>query len=159
LNGHLHGLVGSANLLQQIHDYSPGISPNGLFWLVSAPRDAVQIDLGSGTASVQMTDVPVFDAHDLANALTGGQGLANPLIPPFAAVPATVSFDIQWSNVLEQAKVTNDIEAFTGQFWKTGATINWSSNETGFSFVSEAPDPSRNIYSVIGHERNGVFFH
>jgi len=153
------GPVGSANLPQQIHDYSPGISSNGLFWLVSAPHDAVQIDLGSGTASVQMTDVPVLDAHDIANALTGGKGLTNPPIPPIPAVPATVSFDIEWSNVLERAKVTNDMEAFTGQFLKTEATIRWSSNEAEFSFVSEAPDPDRNIYSVIGQIRNGVFFH
>jgi len=62
------GPVGSANLLQQIHDYSPGISANGLFWLISAPHDAVQVRLGSGTASVQMIDVPVLDAHDIANA-------------------------------------------------------------------------------------------
>jgi hypothetical protein len=77
-------------------------------------------------------------------------------------VDATVSFDIEWSNVLEQAKVTNDMQRFTGQFWKTGATINWSSQNldgSGFSFHSEAPDPSRNVYSVIGHEHNGVFFH
>jgi len=26
-------------------------------------------------------------------------------------------------------------------------------------FVSEAPNPARNVYSVIGHERNGIFFH
>jgi hypothetical protein len=74
-------------------------------------------------------------------------------------VPATVSFDIEWSNVLEQAKVTNEDQGFTGQFWKTGATIKWSSNQAGFSFDSEAPDPARNIYSVIGHIHNGVFFH
>lgn len=154
-----NGPVGSNKLLQQIHDYSPGISPNGLFWLVSAPHDAVQVRLGSGTASVQMTDVPVLDAHDIANALTGGAGLANPPIPPIAAVPATVSFDIEWSNVLEQAKVTNEAQGFTGQFWKTGATIKWSSNQEGFSFDSEAPDPARNIYSVIGHTHSGVFFH
>ena len=64
-------------------------------------------------------------------------------------MPATVSFDIQWSNVLEEAKVTNDTEAFTGQFGKTGATISWSSNEAGFSFVSEAPDPARNYVYVV----------
>ncbi len=153
------GPVGSANLLQQIHDYSPGIPPSGLFWLVSAPHDAVQVHLGSGTASVRMTDVPVLDAHDIANALRGGIGLPNPPIPPIAAVPATVSFDIEWSNVLEQAKVTNAMQGFTGQFWKTGATIKWSSNQAGFSFDSEAPDPKRNIYSVIGQEHSGVFFH
>src|ERR1700745_3615530 len=150
------GPVGSAMLSQQIHDYSPGISANGLFWLVSAPHDAVQVRLGSGTASVQMTDVPVLDAHDIANALTGGQGSAN---PPIAAVPATVSFNIEWSNVLEQAKVTNEMQAFTGQFWKTGATIKWSSNQAGFSFDSEAPNAARNVYSVSGHEHNGVCFH
>ena len=82
-----NGPVGLAN---QIHDYSPGIPPSGLFWLVSAPHDAVQVHLGSGTASVQMTDVPVLDAHDIKNALTGGP-----------TVPATVSFDIEWSNVPE----------------------------------------------------------
>jgi len=153
------GPVGSHNLLQQIHDYSPGISANGLFWLISAPHDAVQVRLGSGTASVQMTDVPVLDAHDIANSLTGGKGLANPPIPPIAAVPATVSFEIEWSNVLDQAKVTNEMQGFTGQFWKTGATIKWSSNQAGFSFDSEAPNPTRNVYSVIGHEHSGVFFH
>jgi hypothetical protein len=153
------GPVGSANLPQQIHDYSPGIPPSGLFWLVSAPKDAVQIDLDLGTASVQMTDVPVLDAHDIANSLNGGQGLANPPIPPIAPVPATVSFEIAWSNVVEQAKIANANEMFAGQFLKTGATIKWSANQAGFSFDSEAPDPTRNIYSVIGHERNGVFFH
>ncbi|HLY61589.1 MAG TPA: hypothetical protein VKV95_12650, partial [Terriglobia bacterium] len=94
------GPVGSTSLLQQVHDYSPGISANGLFWLIPAPHDAVQVNLGSGTASVRMTDVPVLDAHDIANALTGGLGLASPPIPPIAAVPATVSFDIEWSSVL-----------------------------------------------------------
>jgi hypothetical protein len=106
-----------------------------------------------------MTDVPVMDAHDLANALTGGKGFVNPPIAPFAPVPATVSFDIEWNGVMERAIVTNDDEDFTGQYVRTGATIQWSSNEAGFQFTSEAPNPARNLYSVVGHERNGVFFH
>ena len=100
-----------------------------------------------------------MDAHDLANALTGGLGFSNPPIPPIAAVPATVSFDIEWRGLIEQAIVTNENEDFTGQFIQTGATIQWSSSQSGFQFVSEAPNPARNVYSVIGHERNGVFFH
>ena len=106
-----------------------------------------------------MTDVPVMDAHDLANALTGGKGFANPPIPPVAPVPATVSFDIEWNGVIERAIVTNEDEDFTGQYVRTGATIQWSSNEAGFQFISEAPNPARNLYSLVGHERNGVFFH
>lgn len=146
-------------MTQQIHDYNPGIAPNGLFWVISAPRDVVQVDPGSGSASLRMTNVPVMDAHDLANALTGGHGFPNPPIPPIPAVPATVSFDIEWSAVIERAIVTNEDEDFTGQYVRTGATIAWSSNQAGFQFVSEPPNPARNVYSVVGHERNGVFFH
>ncbi|SRR5712691_5145319 len=153
------GPVGSANLPQQIHDYSPGISPNGLFWLVTAPRDAVQIDLDSGTASVHLANIPITDAHDLANSLTNGNGLANPPIPPIAPVPATVSFDIEWGNAIVRQKVTNVVQDFEGQFIETGATISWSAAQAGFNFVSEPPNPARSVYSVIGRERNGVFFH
>src|SRR5712691_1368230 len=143
------GPVGSANLTQQIHDYSPGISSNGLFWLVTAPRDAVQIDLDSGTASVHLANIPIMDAHDLANSLTNGNGLTNPPIPPIAPVPATVSFDIEWSNMIARAKIANEAEDFEGQFIETGATISWSAAQTGFNFVSESPNPARSVYSVI----------
>ena len=153
------GPVGSANLAQQIHDYSPGINPNGLFWVISVPTDVVEVDPGAGTASVHMANVPVMDAHDLANALTGGKGLASPPIPPIAPVQATVSFDIEWGGVIERAIITNENEDFTGEYVRTGATIEWSSSEAGFAFTSEPANPARNIYSVVGHERNGVFFH
>ena len=153
------GPVGSANVTQQIHDYSPGIAPNGLFWVISAQRDAVEIELDSGRASLQMSDVPVIDAHDLANSLTNGHGLLNPPIPPIPPVPGSVSFDIEWSGVIAREKVTNQAQDFTGQFLETTATIDWSATTGGFHFDSEEPNPARNFYSVLGHERNGIFFH
>jgi hypothetical protein len=154
------GPVGSANLPQQIHDYNPGIATNGLFWVISAPSDVVQIDIDAAAASLRMRDVPVIDFHDIANSLTGGKGFQSMGIPPIAPVAATVSFDIEWSGAIERAVVTNEDEDFTGQYVRTGATIQWSSNQSGFQFVSEQPpNPTRNLYSVIGHERNGVFFH
>jgi len=153
------GPVGQANLTQQIHDYSPGIGPKGLFWIIPVSQDSVMIDLDNARASLRLSDVPVMDAHDLANALTGGKGLANPPIPPIAPVPATVSFDIEWSGALAEAKIVNEAENFRGEYVETGVTINWSAHQAGFDFVSEAPNPSRNIYSVLGHEQNGFFFH
>ena len=75
------------------------------------------------------------------------------------SVPATVSFDIEWSGVIAREKVTNETQDFTGQFVETVATIKWSASQAGFLFVSEEPNPARNFYSVIGHERNGRFFH
>jgi hypothetical protein len=129
-----------------------------LFWTVAVPPESVEIDLDDATASLRVTDVAVTDAHDVANALTNGKGLTNPPIPPIAPVPATVSFAVQWSGVVSQAKVTNLASHFTGEFIETIATIKWSASQASFHFVSEDPNPARNFYSVIGHERNGVFF-
>ena len=130
-----------------------------MFWTIAIPPDSVAIDLDNATASWRLADVAVMDAHDLANALTNGKGLTNPPIPPIAPVPATVSFAVQWSGVVSRAKVTNPASHFTGEFIETGATIKWSASQDGFDFESEDPNPARNFYSVIGHERNGVFFH
>ena len=119
----------------------------------------MKIDLDDGVASLRLVDVPVTDAHDLLNNLTNGHGFPSMGVPPVAPVPATVSFDIEWSGILETAKVVNVMQNFRGQFVKTGATIDWSAQSAGFAFQSEVPNPARNLYSIIAHEQNGVFFH
>jgi len=116
----------------------------------------MEIDFDEGVASLRLRDVPVTDAHDLLNNLTNGQGFPSQGVPPIAPVPATVSFDIEWSGITDSAKV---MQNFRGQFVKTGATIDWSAESANFAFQSESPNPARNLYSVIGHEQNGVFFH
>jgi len=81
-------------------------------------------------------------------------------IPPIAPVPATVSFDIEWSGIIDSAKFLNEMQTYRANFVRTGATIEWSAeSQGGFAFQSEAPDPARNRYSIIGHEQNGAFFH
>ena len=74
-------------------------------------------------------------------------------------MPATVSFDIEWSGITDREKVVNAMQNFRGQFVKTGATIDWSTESANFAFQSESPKPDRNLYALIGHEQNGVFFH
>jgi len=119
----------------------------------------MEINLGEGMASLRLRDVPVMDAHDLYNNLTNGHGFPPLGIPPVAPVPATVSFDIEWSGIIDSAKVVNVMQNFRGQFVKTGATIDWSAASANFAFQSESPNPARNLYALIGHEQNGVFFH
>jgi hypothetical protein len=46
-----NGPVGSANVSQQIHDYNPHITPNGLFWTIPVPPDSVEVHLGAGNAA------------------------------------------------------------------------------------------------------------
>lgn len=142
----------------QIHDYSPPIASNGLFWTIPIDPDSLQIEWDAGRASLHIADLPTRDAHDLANNLTNGHGLTNPPIQPIAPVPATVSFDVEWSGVISRGEVVSDAQNFKGDFMKTGSTIKWSSAQSGFVFESEEPNPARNIGAVIGNERNGVFF-
>lgn len=127
--------------------------------MIPTARDSIEINFGAGIASLRMRDVPVTDTHDLFNNLTHGQGFPALGIPPVAPVPATVSFDIEWSGITDRQKVVNVLQSFRGQFVKTGATIDWSAQSADFAFQSESPNPDRNLYSVIGHEKNGVFFH
>lgn len=122
------------------------------------------MDFDDAHARLRVRGLDLFNDHDLANSLTYGLGLPGdlgfpyPHIDPIQPVRAKVSFDIEWSGLLEAAEIRNAAQMFEGSFLKTGATIRWSSEEVGFRFVSEAPDPTRNLFAVFGRERNGVFF-
>lgn len=150
--------AGSANLPHQIHDFNVHIDSNDVFWMVQVDNDAVEVDFDAGRARLRVRKLEVFDDHDLANSLTLGLGLATPPIAPVFPVRATVSFDVQWNGILNAAQFANDAQHFKGTFLSTGATIKWSAEEEGFTFESETPDPTRNLISVLGREKNGVFF-
>jgi hypothetical protein len=150
--------AGSANLPDQIHDFNVHIDSNDVFWMVQVEHDAVEVDFDEGRARLRVRRLEVFDDHDLANSLTQGLGLPTPLIAPVFPVRATVSFDVQWNGILDSAQFANNAQRFKGTFLSTGATIRWSAEEDGFMFQSEAPDPTRNLISVLGREKNGVFF-
>jgi hypothetical protein len=137
-----------------------------LFWTVPVSHRAVDVDIdrGRARARLRVRELEMFDDHDLANSLTSGLGLPGdlgfpyPAIPGVPAVPATVSFDVEWSGVIDSARVRNAAQGFEGTFFQTGCTIKWSARQRGFRFQSEDPDPTRNQIAIIGRERNGVFF-
>jgi len=143
---------------KQIHDYAPPIPPSGLFWTIPLHPNSLEVEFNQARASMHAEGLSVPDAHDFANSLTRGQGLASLGIPPIAPVPATVSFDVEWSGEISRATVVNEAQNFRGDFIKTGSTIKWSSVQNGFFFESEDPNPARNIGATIGRESNGVFF-
>jgi hypothetical protein len=158
------GPVGSANVAQQIHDYNVHIDSNQVFWMIRVPDDAVDVDFREGRATLRVADLEVFDDHDIANSLTYGLGLPGDLGSPFPKIPgvfpvrATVSFEVNWNGVLESARIHNDSQHFKGLFLQTEATVRWSARQQGFTFKSEAPNPTRNLISVLGREQNGAFF-
>jgi hypothetical protein len=84
--------VGGDQTPTQIHDFNPStFPPVGLFWTVDLPDDSVEVQLGKGSATLQASDVPVFDYGTLSNALFGP--VPSPL--PTGSVSATVV----WSGV------------------------------------------------------------
>ncbi|MGE5112185.1 MAG: hypothetical protein ACM3JB_15080 [Acidobacteriaceae bacterium] len=156
------GPVGSANLPEQIHDYNVHVDSNDVFWLIQVNPGALEVNFDAGSARLRVSGLNVFDDHDLANSLTDGLGLPGelgfPLIPPVFPVRATASFDIEWNGIVDSAEIHNDSQRFMGSFLSTGATISWSVEQAGFRFESEAPNPTRNLLSVLGREQNGIFF-
>jgi len=116
------------------------------------PHNAVDVHLGSGQASFRLTTA-IPDDHDLKSSLPG-------VFPPGYPQSAEVSFDVEWSNILDSQHIRNEAMNFEGDFLKTDCTIEWTSSDpaTGFAFTSESANPNRTLYAVIGHERNGEFF-
>ena len=135
-----------------------------MFWTVPVEEDAVEVDFDDARARLRVRGLELYNDHDIANSLTYGLGLPGdpdypyPHINAVQPVRAKVSFDVEWSGLLEAADVRNAKQGWEGSFLKTGATIRWSSEEAGFHFESEAPNPARNLFAVFGRERNGVFF-
>lgn len=138
-----NGPVGS----NQVHDFSPGIPPSGLFWTQAIEEDSVEAHLGEGAASMSVANLPEKDAHTLLNALTGGP-----------TVPSTVSFDMTWTGQQPLMEFTDPVHGFTGSFMFSKVTVAWSAQQAGFSFVSDPADTTSTVAAVMGRERNGVFF-
>ena len=148
--------VGLAN---QIHDYNVHVDRNDVFWMIPVRHDAVEVDFDGSRARMLVRDLDVFDDHDLANSLTQGLGIPTPPIPGVFPVRAKVSFDVEWDGTLTMADIENTTQRFKGRFLSTGATISWSAEQAGFRFQSDVPaDPKANLVSVLGRERNGMFF-
>ena len=116
------------------------------------PRDSVEVHFGSGRAAFRLT-TQTFDDHDVQSSLTEN-------FPPGFPQIAEITFNAEWSGILDRQYVRNEDQNFEGDFLQTGSTIEWSAvnPSSGFQFTSEPPNPAGVVGAVIGHERNGVFF-
>jgi hypothetical protein len=134
----------------QVHDFNPGIAPNGLFWTMPVTRSAIEVDPGRGTARFRAENLPVPDYHDIINAIFGGS-------PP---VPGHVSFDVSWAGGGDRQDQRDTTYNFVGQYRTSPATINFSvKDDTGnVVFTSDADGQTNSLPPEVGHERNGVFF-
>ena len=138
---------GAVALPNQVHDFNPGIPPSGLFWTQPVSADTLDVDVEDGTATFAVTNLVERDFHNLQNALTHGP-----------SDPATVSFKMRWTATAPAINVTDAVHRFRGRFRISTVTIEWSAKVGTFEFVSDPATTSVNVKSVIGRERNGLFF-
>jgi hypothetical protein len=137
------GAVGTG----QVHDFNPGIRAGGLFWTLPVHEQALKVDLEGGTATLALNDFDEEDYHNLHNALVDGP-----------SDPASVTFSMTWTASGPPMNVTDSVHRFTGRFMLSTVEIAWSATAPGFRFVSDPAAKTHNVRSVIGRERNGVFF-
>jgi len=144
----------------QIHDLNPStFPPVGLFWTIQISDDrhgddgnGVDVNLGTGSASLQVSNAPILDYGSLWNALFGGG-------PP--PVPGTVSVRVDWQGVNQRLNIRNTdpvYGGFAGEFVRNAAQMQWTATVGDLLFESDALGTSSSAFAEIGHERNGVFF-
>lgn len=103
----------------------------------------------TGRARMSVRNLPVFDYFDNVNAVLHTKDPVR--------VPATCSFDIQWSGpVTKRGKVTSPAGS-AGELLLCQATMQWSaSNGLGFKYQSD-PHGTTSAFAQLGHVRNGIF--
>jgi hypothetical protein len=145
----------------QTHDYNPGYLggwPDGVFWTIPVPLDAVSIDPAKGEARCTITDLEIPDWGNIPNAFANGP-----------RTPGRVSFDLRFFPDAESVRYQYsstpvEPDQYAIDYWSTRATLEWSGEtEGGFSFesyaIGEYPSgrsPGQ-FFAIAGHEVNGAF--
>ena len=139
--------------VEQVHDFNPGITENGVFWIVQVPDDAVKISPDGATLTVDLENVALIDQGTFPIA-TGN-------------TPATVSFHITYTKSGDQRKVRptshDPLSPFTwaGEMWTATNSGTFSVKYDDNSFSAQGSFSSDFLpegnFGEMGTERNGSF--
>lgn len=139
--------------MTQVHDFNPGITPNGVFWIVEVPDDAVKVSDDGGSLTIHLEDVPVIDL----GSFPGGTG----------TTPAKVSFDITYtkSGIARHVRPTSrdPLSPFSwaGEMWTATNSGSFSVKYDDKSFSATGKFGSDFLpagnFGEMGVERNGSF--
>lgn len=128
-----------------MHDFNPGIAPNGIFWIVQIPDEAVQIT--DKTLTIHLRNASVIDQFQFP----GGAG----------NVPATVSFDITYTKFGTPRQVqptsSDPLSPFTwsGEMWMATNAGTFSVIYNDNSFSAQGSFSSSGMFGEMGTEKNG----
>lgn len=130
-----------------MHDFNPGITPNGVFWIVQVPDSAVQITEDS--ISINLQNVAVVDQGHFP----GGTGTA----------PVTLSFQATYVKTgaprIIRPATHDPLSPFNwaGKMWMATNSGSFSVVYNDGSFTAQGTFSSSGNFGELGRERNGVF--
>jgi hypothetical protein len=134
---------------QQVHDFNPGVTQNGLFWTAVVSSDSVDVDLATGSATLQVSDIQLKDFFDFENAI-----LRNGATPR----QGRMSFRVEWTASGPAADFDNASQQFRGSFSPAVAQMEWSGRSGDYEFKSAPLAESITNAAQLGEESNGSFY-
>jgi hypothetical protein len=133
-----------------LHDFNPGILPDGLFWIVRAPDDALQV--AGDTVTIRLRNVPEIDVFTFYDPF-----------PPSGKVPSVVSFTQTYTrtgrprNVQRASTDPASPLNWAGEMWMATASVIFSVAHEDGSFSAQGAAQSNGQFGEVGFERNGLF--
>lgn len=143
-------------MTSQLHDFSPGILPSGLFWIVKVPDSAVQISPDGSSLHIHLEQVPELDAFTFPPGMGNG-------ITLFPTVPATASFDVTYTKTGNRRHIRptsrDPLSPFNWEGDMSDATNSGTFSVTyaDGSFSASGSFSSSGNFGEMGTERNGSF--
>jgi len=132
--------------LTQIHDFNPGITDSGLFWVARINPDDVSVNPGNGRAVMDVEDLDLEDYGDFVNSLLDGPSLEG-----------TASFRVEWSMSNDRHRFRYAPEKWTANVVYNEARVQWEGETSAAHFVTDADGPQDSLFADVGHERSGAF--
>jgi hypothetical protein len=136
-----------------LHDFNPGILPDGLFWMIRVPDSAVEVR--GNTVTVRVNNVPVTDQFTFYDPL-----------PPSGNVPSVTSFLMSYTRSGAPRRVqpassdpTSPFD-WAGEMWLATGAVSFTAAYADGSFSVQGSGTSApSDFGEMGTESNGAFVH
>jgi hypothetical protein len=125
----------------------------GLFWTSCIDPYDVDVDRGSGRATMSVRNIEMLDYFNWPNAAVLGD--------IDGTEPGVVSFHIEWAKSKDRRRFSHG--AGTPEQWRATVVLNaakaeWEGETAKAHYVSDLLATSNSLFAEVGYERNGVFF-
>jgi hypothetical protein len=138
---------GPAVPTNQIHDFHPPISPEGLYWVTPVPAPELTFSEDGKTATLHMTDVPIVD---------------QPRWPAMDAetTPAFMDFKLVLKATDEPVKYEDPSHQYLFEGFKANAQLEATIRVPSINFVfkTDPLETSKADFAVMGNEVNGKYY-